>query len=515
MSDASLNKILRELQVLNTDLGDFSYIGSLGEGGNSFVFHYRKGSKDFAIKLLKPSDDRKLARFKDEYFCAVQIETQKNVAQMYHFDLVEIQQETFFAIVMKHYQGTLHKQGTIQNESATIKAEKGWKLFSELATALHHLHKNNIIHRDIKPQNIFFDESIDQFVLGDLGIAHFAAESFPKESITKPAERLANYSFSAPEQIDSKNPAKPSNDIYSLGQVLQWYLTGTMIRGLGRTRLSDSESPEKLRWLDSIIDKCLSNDPANRFQSITEIHKHVKDLSSSPIHKDYWVALHQLDNVIRETFPKIRGILIAEDKKYIHRFFSNFKSQCNPQDFWYMTMKGGDNTFEGLVPLDDQRWLLNKEVELAISKLIIYRDEHAPYKNFFVVLVSPDQPFEIVDSNGNRITRNIPKEWDTDIAVFWNERYIDSSETRNGYYETGEQVIPVTRDVFNDRIRHLKQYAYIIVPQGTATAVMNDRTPTEELLMSIVETGNLSKISLDKYLDNTRPHHSKEILMYV
>lgn len=253
----SLNKILKEQQTLNTNIGDFSYVKSLGEGGNSFVFLFKKGDQDFAIKFLKPSEESKLKRFKDEYFCAMQIATHENVVRAYHFDSVLVGDERYFIIVMRYYQGTLNSIGDVTSESDEVKGEKGWKLFCGLANALNHLHNNKIIHRDVKPQNIFFDEEIDKYVLGDLGIAHFSAEQFPKESRTKPSEKLANFSFSAPEQIDSKNPPRETYDIYSMGQVLQWYLTGALIRGLGRPQLSTLESPKKLQWLDSIIEKCL------------------------------------------------------------------------------------------------------------------------------------------------------------------------------------------------------------------------------------------------------------------
>lgn len=498
--------------MLNTDIGDFTYVKSLGEGGNSFVFQFTKEDKNFAIKFLKPSDERKLKRFKDEYFCAMQIATHKNVVQAYHFDSVLVRDERYYVIIMKYYSKILSSLGNVASKDEEYKSQNCWKLFNELAQALRHLHGNSIIHRDVKPQNIFFDSELDGFVLGDLGIAHFSKEKFPKESRTKPSEKLANYSYSAPEQIDSKNPANETNDIYSLGQVLQWYLTGTTIRGLGRPRISNSESPDKLKWLDSIIERCIRNDPKDRFQSIAEIATYVKELKNPP--KNYWNALHAFDDVIRRSFPKIRKVLATSDRTYIERFLFNFHSLCNPDDFWYMNMKGGDNAYQQITPIYDSKWLFCGEEELEINKLIVYRDDGYPYKNFFVLLISPSKPFDIVDSKGNKLQRDISPESDSDYAVYWNDKYIECYETLNGYFEFDGNVIAVDRDSFSDRMRHLKEYAYIVVPLGTATAVMTDRTPTEEFLKTIVENSEITDSSLKAYLNATRQHHSWEITQY-
>lgn len=513
MPETSLNKLLKEQQVLNTDIGVFSYVKSLGEGGNSFVFLFKKENIHFAIKFLKPSEESKLKRFKDEYFCAMQIATHENVVQAYHFDYVLVSNEKYFIIIMKHYQNTLNDIGNIASEGEEVKGEKAWKLFSDLVKALHHLHKNKIIHRDVKPQNIFFDNEVDGYVLGDLGIAHFSDDKFSKESRTKPSERMANFSYSAPEQIDSKNPARETNDIYSLGQVLQWYLTGTLIRGLGRTRVFNLESPEELKWLDSIIERCLRNAPDARFQSIPEIVSHVKELKAPP-RKDYWKPIHEFDDAIRRSFPRINGTLSTGDRSSIERFFTNFHEQCEPDDFWYMTMEGGDSTYQRLIPFSDNKWLFCGYEELDIDKLIVYRDDHHPYKNFFVLLISPSKPFDIVDSNGNSLKRDVPQEWSTDLAVYWNGRYIDYKETKNGYYEFEGEVLTVDRESFSDRSRNLQKYAYIIVPLGTATAVMMDRMPTEKLLKAIVEHSDITDSALKEYLDATKSHHSTEIIMY-
>ena len=102
----------------------------------------------------------------------------------------------------------------------------------------------------------------------------------------------------------------------------------------------------------------------------------------------------------------------------------------------------------------------------------------------------------------------------SDYATLWGDKYIDCDETSNGYYEHNGDVLKVDRDVFKDRDRHLEKYAYIVVPKGTATARMMDRTPTERFLERVVNAGGVEASSLEIYKRETRKHHSPEITMY-
>ena len=507
----SLNSLLKEQKQINTDLGEFTYISSLGEGGNSFVFKFHKKEKDYAIKFLKVADTDKINRFKDEFFCAMQISTNKHVVQAYHFDYITIGELSYYIIIMKYYQGTLNSEGNISHEGEESKSEKGWELFKSIANGLSHLHNNKIIHRDIKPQNIFYDDAAQAYVIGDLGIAHFCDENFPKDSKTKRSDRMANFTYSAPEQLNSKLKVTESSDIYSLGQVLYWYLTGNTIRGLGKKPISNKSSPSKLKWLDSIIDICLMNGAERRFQSIKEIKHHVDKLKKPSTIVDYWGPINNFDKVIRMSFPNIENIKSTSDKLLINRFFTNFHKQCNDSDFWFMDVNGGDNNYKEIINTPDGKLLFQYVVELNIEHLIVYKDSHHPYKNFFIILTTASTPFDIVDSNGKPLVRNIPSSWKTDLAVYFEGKYIDHNETKNGYYEHNGEVVSVTSDRFEERMRYLQDYAYIIVPKGTASATMMDRDPTKEFISDVLQNKCIKSNALNIYMEKTRNHHSGEI----
>lgn len=509
----SIIKFYKENPVLQTDVGQFEFEKDIGQGGNANVLKFKRGDWDYAIKFIPHEDQSKLSRFKDEFFCATQIPTHKNVVNAYHFDKTTIDGADYSLIVMKFYDSTLYKLGHVANESSEVRQEKGIRLFNDLMDGLYHLHTNKIIHRDIKPQNIFYDAEAESFVIGDLGIAHFKAEAFAKEAKTKSADRLANYLFSAPEQVDSKNPITAAADIYSLAQVMQWYFTGKTIRGLGRPRFSSGAPDEMLSILDDFADKSLRNEPSARFQSIAEITQFIKDKTLSK--KDPWVKLHTFDDVIRRSFPQIKTTLVTSDHGEIEAFISNFQQDCDKSEFWYVLADGGDNTFAGLEHIEGRKWLLNSDTEISISKLLVYRDNDLLYKSFFILLLEPERPFVWSNFEGEQIERPSTADWKDDIATLMDGKfYINPAEIENGYYRIKDKTYKVEWERFKDRRRFLVPYGVMIVPTQTASAVMYDHTPTSNLIYASIQAQDLPLADLTQYLDATRHHHSSEITMY-
>ena len=378
------------------------------------------------------------------------------------------------------------------------------------------MHDNNIVHRDIKPQNIFYDEENDCYVIGDLGIAHFSNDNFPKNSKTKIGERLANFDFCAPEQSQKNYIPHPSCDIYSLGQVLQWYITGQTIRGLGRTPFVFTNLSKYLLYLDKIIQKCLLNNPKDRYQKIADIFEDIKTWDSSTKTKNYWEIICSFENAIVKSFPRIIKTLETVNKSEIETFLSNFHEICKLDDFWYMDTDEGDNSYSPIFIDQSGIMVFCNDYEIEIEKLIIHHNEAIPYTNFFILMTKKLQPFNMVDNTGNKINRKASMRWKCDHAILHDGQYISPSETRNGYYEKSKnEIIAVNSNDFLDRYRSLRKFAYIIVPAGTATAIMIDRSPTGRLLQDICKKSKMTSTALKSYLNNIRGHHSHDITKYL
>jgi serine/threonine protein kinase len=506
----SLVQHFKKNPVLDTDIGAFEYVSNLGQGGNASVLKFKRGEHEFAIKFIPHGDEGKLRRFRDEFFCAVQIPTHKNISKIYHFDTRTIEGKEYSLIVMKAYDSTLDKLGPVADKALPEQKEHAWQLFCDLCNGLHHLHDFHIIHRDIKPQNIFYDKQVEAFVIGDLGIAHFKVDAFAREARTKSTERLANYLFSAPEQADSKIQITEAADIYSLGQVMQWYLTGAPVRGQGRASFSESSPQESLSILDAFTSRALRNDPAKRFQSLDEVADFVKK-SKTPV-RDPWINIHAFDRVIRKSFPQIRKTLAVVHPLEIKKFLTDFQNDCDPKEFWYMMANGGDGHFESLEHVSGKSWLLNGITEMSVNKLLVHRDAGLSYKDFFILLFGPEKRFIYSNSEGKPVRRKPNAGWNQDLATLVDEKfYIDPDETENGFYRMNNETLVVSQKRFKDRQRYLVPYGLIVVPAQTASASMTDREPTAEMIQAAIKAKNLNEQDLQCYLDATRDYHSNEI----
>jgi serine/threonine protein kinase len=141
------------------------------------------------------------------------------------------------------------------------------QLFSALLDAVDYIHKQGVVHRDLKPNNILLDEGNDGRVyvrLIDFGIARVqgAAASPP---LTTADNEMGTIAYMAPERLSGV--AAPSNDIYSLGVILYQMLTGYLpIDEQGRSKRIPLPQP-----LDNVVDRCMAPRIDERFHSAEEV----------------------------------------------------------------------------------------------------------------------------------------------------------------------------------------------------------------------------------------------------
>jgi len=492
-------------QNLVTDVGEFTVVDQIGQGGNALVFSFKKREKLYAIKFLPMRDRQKLSRFVDEFFLVMQTPPHPNIARAYHFDTVQVADEPHSLIVMKLYDKSLAKCGSVAERSEEDRTTMGVKLMSDLASGLQHLHAHQIIHRDIKPENIFYDAAEDRYVIGDMGIAHFADADLPRESKTTKGERLANLRFSPSDQIDAKGAPLPAWDIYALAQVLSWFLFNEVVRGSGREGYRGKN--RRLTTIDGFIEKATRNSPSGRFQSFDEVRAFMKAASQNQ--RDIFARFHDLDETLRRSFPAIDRIHQTTEPLEIRRFIDNFEQFCRAKEFYFIREDGGDLDVSSLRMSLDDRILLCDHYELKVSRLILYKHPGA-WRSFFILLVSADDPFEIVDFDGNRVVRPDMRKWEEDDAVLYDGVYVDPSAVRNGYYEKAGIVYPVEADKERHRCRKLKDAAFLIVPTGSGPNAA-DRSDNIAFLVSVIANQGVDKKALDRFLQRTLPFADPEV----
>lgn len=147
---------------------------------------------------------------------------------------------------------------------------------TQICSALSYAHRNGVVHRDIKPANVIVDEEGVARVL-DFGIAMFNDENSVDNSRTQAGTIMGSTAYMSPEQRQSSDQVTMLSDLYSLGILL--YELFTRRRPGGNYQMPsemDSSLPIKL---DTLIARCIEEDPGNRPTSAEEVKTQLLMLS--------------------------------------------------------------------------------------------------------------------------------------------------------------------------------------------------------------------------------------------
>lgn len=264
---------------LNTKYGKIIEIVDSGnQGGNGRILFGNLNNHEVAIKVLYNNESGKINRFFNEFVNVfMSLQKVKGIVELYLYETIEYEGQDIYYIVMKRYKGNLLKNRPELNEKNTV------KMFYDLCSIIEQVHKVNIIHRDIKPENILIDEN-NEIVLSDFGIAYFDPNEYTGHTLMR--EFLGNRKFSAPEQDDKGVEPHVTMDIYALGQIIQWYVTGNTHSGTGRKELNSIVNGNMMYGLDKIIDKCIRFNPKERYQNIGEIYNDLEKYNVKVINEE-------------------------------------------------------------------------------------------------------------------------------------------------------------------------------------------------------------------------------------
>ncbi|MBN2382621.1 protein kinase [bacterium] len=270
--------------------GRYEIIEKMGRGGMGAVFkaHDRVLKELVAIKALRESallDERNLKRFKWEIKAARKI-SHPNVVRIHHLGYCE---GTYY-ISMELIYGITLKEQIIEGKALPVRDKIS--IIMQIVDALGAVHALDIIHRDVKPQNILIDKDLNVKIV-DFGIARVGN----LEGLTDTGEVMGTPEYMAPEQIRKKIDFR--SDIYSLGIVIYEFLTGKlpftgdtpigvlMAHLKTQPPFPRSIKPELDPELEQIVLKCLEKSPDSRYQTMAEL---AVDL------KQYYQTLDLSDN---------------------------------------------------------------------------------------------------------------------------------------------------------------------------------------------------------------------------
>lgn len=205
------------------DLTDeYTLLGELGRGGSAIVYKARDRAlfRDVAIKVVRP----RFAASADEAIARLEREA-RTVARLQHPNIVTVHAvkrlaDGGLALVMQLVPGRTLKQAI--QEDGPFAPARAEQVLKDVAEALAFAHSHGVVHRDVKPENVFLDSTTGRAMLSDFGIAH--SSEFDSR-LTMTGAAIGTPAYMAPEQIDGA-PANARSDLYSLGLVTWEMLTG-------------------------------------------------------------------------------------------------------------------------------------------------------------------------------------------------------------------------------------------------------------------------------------------------
>ena len=274
--------------------GRYELDGIVGRGGMAEVFRARDIRLDRIVGVKTLRDD--LAR--DQTFQARFRREAQSAASLNHPSIVAVYDtgEDMVGslpvpyIVMEFVDGRTLRD--LLRDDRRLLPERAAEITDGVLRALDYSHRNNIVHRDIKPGNVMLTRAGDVKVM-DFGIARAVSDS--QMTMTQTAQVIGTAQYLSPEQARGER-VDARSDLYSTGCLLYELLTGRppftgdspvaiAYQHVKEEPVPPSQvDPEVPPWADAIVLKAMQKDPADRYQSAGEMRNDIqRALSGAPV----------------------------------------------------------------------------------------------------------------------------------------------------------------------------------------------------------------------------------------
>ena len=293
-------------------LGNYEIVRKLGEGGMGTVYLARHSiiCRPTAVKVLAQegaSAGQALGRFEREVHLSASL-THPNTISIYDFGRTE---EDVFYYAMEFLSG-LDLRRLVQR-FGPLCAERVAFLVEQICGSLHEAHVRGIVHRDIKPSNVFLTQRggmYDFVKVLDFGLAK-QTKTETASDITQSGAIFGTADYIAPEAAYGTETVDARADIYNLGGVIHWMLTGqppfvsdSSLKVIVDHVKTDPTRPSMVSELpippemDDVVVKCLAKRPEERFPSAEEVAIAIRKIPfgrpwNFALAKDWW-ELHGL-----------------------------------------------------------------------------------------------------------------------------------------------------------------------------------------------------------------------------
>ena len=262
-------------------LGRYEIVGEIARGAMGVVYKARDPLIDrlVAIKTV----DIGVSNAETEAFERRFFREAKSAGRLNHPNVVTIHDvgktDDVAYIAMEFLDGKSLRE--ILDSGVVLSPHRIADIVAEIAEGLAFAHRNDVVHRDVKPANVMV------LVSGAVKITDFGIAQLPTGTRTMTGNVFGSPRYTSPEQVMGR-PVDGRSDIFSLGAVLFEMLTGrspfggTDLNGILKQVLTDptpppsTHNPKLPRAFDHIVGKALAKDPAERYQDADEMARDLR-----------------------------------------------------------------------------------------------------------------------------------------------------------------------------------------------------------------------------------------------
>jgi hypothetical protein len=275
------------------EMGSYRLVDQLGSGGMGEVWRarHRMLVRPAAVKLIHPdalgmdSQGAKvlISRFEREAQVTASLQSPHTV-ELYDFGTTE---DGTFYYVMELLEGIdLEK---LIRQFGPLPPERVVHIVRQVCASLGEAHKRGLVHRDVKPANVYLCQRAFEYDFAkvlDFGLVkwHTAAPTDEDLHLSQTGSILGTPSYMAPEIARGEGPIDGRADLYAVGCLAHWLLTGQLVFA-GRTyaamllaHASEEASPPSKKAeqaippsLDAVVLSCLEKEPQNRVQTAEDL----------------------------------------------------------------------------------------------------------------------------------------------------------------------------------------------------------------------------------------------------
>ncbi len=302
---------LRQTAMKARRMGSYVIHKELGRGGMGrvYVAEHALLCRPSAVKVLEPPPGEAataLARFEREVRLSSSL-THPNTITI--FDYGRTNDATFY-YAMEYLEG-MDLQELVER-FGQLPASRVAFILEQIAGSLEEAHAQGIVHRDLKPSNIFLTRRgglFDFVKVLDFGLAKKIEGADTASELTQAGALFGTPRYLAPEMIYGREEPDARADIYNLGAVAYWMLTGqppftsasavellidhVKTRPRSPASLAEEDIPA---GLDALVLKCLEKSPEDRFASVRELREDLEKIVFPSVWNrkaaEQWWTLH-------------------------------------------------------------------------------------------------------------------------------------------------------------------------------------------------------------------------------